>query len=225
MRKTLVAGALALAATVAPAATASARDINHDRIPDRWERAFHLSLKVDQSKRDQDRDGLKNRAEWLDHTSPRSVDTDHDGVTDGREDANHDGVPNGDEQRPPESHTESHTETPPAESTPGDGSVAPPPSDDHPVGDHPAGGSVASYEQSPGFGGYLVIERLNGEHVTAYFGEKTDLECAPAADAVFAPCSKEHLVPGTVVASAEHGSNGHADVWTRVYLIVPEAAR
>src|SRR5207249_10647799 len=107
MRKTLVAGALALAATVAPAATASARDINHDRIPDRWERVFHLSLKVDQSKRDQDRDGLKNRAEWLDHTSPRSADTDHDGVTDGGEDANHDGVPNADEQRPPESHTES----------------------------------------------------------------------------------------------------------------------
>src|SRR2546423_15508015 len=101
MRRTLVALALAGAATIVPAATASAKDINHDRIPDRWERAFHLSLKVDQSKRDQDHDGLKNRAEWLDHTRPRSVDTDHNGVNDAPEDADHDGGPNAREQAQP----------------------------------------------------------------------------------------------------------------------------
>jgi hypothetical protein len=226
MRKTLVAIALAGAATIVPAANASAKDINHDRIPDRWERAFHLSLKVDQAKRDQDHDGLKNRSEWLDHTSPRSVDTDHNGVTDAHEDADHDGVSNTEEQRPPETHGD----TPPAESTPGDGSVTPPPSDehpsgDHPSGDHPAGAAIVSYEQSPGFGGYLTIERPSGEHVKSYLGEKTDLECARAADGPFAPCSKEHLVAGTTVARAEHGLNdyGH-DVWTRVYLVVPESA-
>src|SRR2546423_8700973 len=104
MRNTLIAVALAGAATMVPAANASAKDVNHDRIPDRWEKAYHLSLKVDQSKRDQDHDGLKNRAEWVDHTSPRSVDSDHDGVTDGHEDADHDGVSNSAEQKPPESH-------------------------------------------------------------------------------------------------------------------------
>jgi hypothetical protein len=222
MRKTLVAIALAGAATVVPAASASAKDVNHDRIPDRWERAYHLSLKVDQAKRDQDHDGLKNRSEWLDHTSPRSADTNHDGVIDAHEDADHDGVSNTDEQRPPESHgPEPHGDSPPAESPPGDGSVTPPP----PSGENRAGAAVVSYEQSPGFGGYLTIERPSGEHVKSYLGEKTDLECAATADGPFAPCSKEHLVAGTTVAQAEHGLNdfGH-DVWTRVYLVVPESA-
>jgi hypothetical protein len=225
MRKTLIAGALALAATVAPAAAASAKDINHDRIPDRWERAFHLSLKVDQSGRDQDHDGLKNRDEWLDHTSPRAGDTNGNGVTDAHEDADHDGVPNVDEQQPVEQpHGDApHGDAPHGDAPHGDAPHGDPPHGDTPAGDH-APGHVVSYEQSPGFGGYLALERPNGERVSAYFGEKTDLECAASADAAFAPCTKERLVPGTAVASAEHGSNGHADVWTRVYLIVPELA-
>jgi hypothetical protein len=215
MRKTLVALALAGAATVVPAATASAKDINHDRIPDRWERAYHLSLKVDQSKRDQDHDGLKNRAEFLDHTSPRSGDSDHDGVTDGHEDADHDGVPNSEEQPQPESHGDS----PPPAASDGDGSVTPPP----PSND--GSSAIVSYEQSPGFGGFLTIERPSGESVRSYLGEKTDLECGASADGPFSPCSKEHLVAGTAVAAAEHGVNefGH-DVWTRVYLVIPESA-
>jgi hypothetical protein len=204
MRKTLVAGALALAATVAPA-TASAQDRNHDRIPDRWERAYHLSLRVDQSKRDQDHDGLRNRAEWLDHTSPRASDTNGNGVGDAHEDADHDGVPNADEQRPAEP-PHGDTPTPPVH----DGADAP--------------GHVVSYQQSPGFGGYLTLERANGERVTAYLGEKTDLECAASAGAAFAPCTKEHLVAGTPVAAAEHGSNGHADVWTKVYLLAGDGS-
>jgi hypothetical protein len=220
MRKTLVAFALAGAATVAPAATASAKDINHDRIPDRWERAYHLSLKVDQSKRDQDHDGLKNRFEFLDHTSPRSADSDHDGVTDAHEDADHDGVSNSAEQPPPAPHGD----TPPPAGSDGDGSVTPPPpagSDDHPA----ANAAIVSYEQSPGFGGFLTLERPNGEYVKSYLGEKTDLECGASADGPFVPCSKEHLVAGTVVSVAEHGVNefGH-DVWTRVYLVIPESA-
>jgi hypothetical protein len=220
MRRTLVALALAGAATIVPAATASAKDINHDRIPDRWERAYHLSLKVDQAKRDQDHDGLKNRAEFLDHTSPRSTDSDHDGVPDGHEDADHDGVSNSTEQTPPESHGE----TPPPAGSDGDGSVTPPPapgSDDHP----PAGAAIVSYEQSPGFGGFLTIERPSGEHVRSYLGEKTDLECSSSPDGPFAPCSKEHLVAGTAVAAAEHGLNDYGnDVWMRVYLVIPESA-
>ena len=89
---------------------------------------------------------------------------------------------------------------------------------------HPDGAAVVSYEQSPGFGGYLTIERPSGEQVKSYLGEKTDLECAATADGPFAACSKEHLVGGVTVAEAEHGLNdfGH-DVWTRVYLVVPES--
>jgi hypothetical protein len=82
--------AAACAALLAVAATGSATtngDRNRDRIPDRWERAHHLSLKVNQANRDQDRDGLRNRAEYLAGTDPRNDDSDDDGTDDGDEGA------------------------------------------------------------------------------------------------------------------------------------------
>ena len=82
--------AAACAALFAVAATGSARsgsDGNGDRIPDRWERAHHLSLKVNQARRDQDHDGLRNRAEFLAGTNPRNEDSDDDGTDDGDEGA------------------------------------------------------------------------------------------------------------------------------------------
>jgi hypothetical protein len=57
----LVLAAVLLA--IPASAAARSRDRNHDHIPDRWERAHHLSLKVKQGGRDQDHDGLRNRAE------------------------------------------------------------------------------------------------------------------------------------------------------------------
>ena len=66
---------------------ARSADRNRDRIPDRWERRFHLSLTRNQARRDQDHDGLRNRAEYLARTDPRDADTDGDGRRDGREDA------------------------------------------------------------------------------------------------------------------------------------------
>src|SRR5882757_9470619 len=62
-------------------------DRNHDRIPDRWERANHLSLHVNQAKRDQDHDGLRNRGEFMAGDNPRDADTDNDGTDDGQEKA------------------------------------------------------------------------------------------------------------------------------------------
>jgi hypothetical protein len=76
---------LALAGMLALAGSASAKDRNHDRIPDRWEKRHHLSLHVNQARRDQDKDGLKNRAEWRAGDDPRKADTDGDGVEDGAE--------------------------------------------------------------------------------------------------------------------------------------------
>jgi hypothetical protein len=78
---------LAATALLMLAAPAMARDRNHDRIPDRWERAHHLSLRVNQARRDQDHDGLRNRAEFRAHTNPRKADTDGDGIKDGAEHA------------------------------------------------------------------------------------------------------------------------------------------
>ena len=85
----LVAAALVAVLAFAPGAMAHnwRGDRNHDRIPDRWERAHHLSLKVNQAKRDQDHDGLRNRAEYLARTDPRDDDSDNDGVEDGEEHA------------------------------------------------------------------------------------------------------------------------------------------
>jgi hypothetical protein len=77
-------GALAL---VALPGVAAARDGNHDRIPDGWEHRHHLSTSVDQAGRDQDRDHLRNRAEFLAGDNPRDRDSDDDGVIDGEENA------------------------------------------------------------------------------------------------------------------------------------------
>jgi len=75
----------ALAAIMVLAPPSLARDRNHDRIPDRWERSHHLSLKVHQTRRDQDHDGLRNRGEFRAQTDPRDADSDNDGIEDGDE--------------------------------------------------------------------------------------------------------------------------------------------
>ena len=82
----LVAALVGVLAIALPG-TASARDRNHDKIPDKWERAHHLSLHKNQARRDQDRDKLKNRQEFKAGTNPRKSDTDGDGVPDGEENA------------------------------------------------------------------------------------------------------------------------------------------
>jgi hypothetical protein len=61
-------------------------DRNRDGLPDRWEKKNHLSLRVNQAGRDQDRDGSKNLAEFAAGTNPRDNDTDNDGMPDGSED-------------------------------------------------------------------------------------------------------------------------------------------
>jgi len=80
----LALGALAL---LAMPSLAAAKDRNHDHIPDRWEKHHGLSLKVNQARHDQDRDHLRNRAEFLAGDDPRDHDSDDDGVMDGNEQA------------------------------------------------------------------------------------------------------------------------------------------
>lgn len=80
----LALGALAL---LAMPSLAAAKDRNHDRIPDRWEKRHKLSLKVNQARKDQDGDQLRNRAEFLADTDPRDSDSDGDGTVDGDEQA------------------------------------------------------------------------------------------------------------------------------------------
>src|SRR3954466_10032938 len=81
-----VVAALALS-LAALAAIGVAKDRNGDRIPDRWEKRHHLSLKVDQARKDQDSDALRNRGEYEAGTDPQDADTDGDGIEDGDEGA------------------------------------------------------------------------------------------------------------------------------------------
>lgn len=88
LRIVLAAALTAIAVLALPSlAAAKHRDRNHDRIPDRWEKRHNLSLKVGQAGRDQDRDGLRNRAEFMAGDNPRNADSDGDGIPDGEENA------------------------------------------------------------------------------------------------------------------------------------------
>ncbi len=77
-------GALAL---LALPGLAAAKDRNHDHIPDRWEKRHNLSLEVNQARRDQDGDHLRNLAEFQAGDNPRDPDSDNNGVLDGEENA------------------------------------------------------------------------------------------------------------------------------------------
>jgi hypothetical protein len=79
--------ALGVLALLAMPGVAAAKDRNHDRIPDRWEKRHHLSLTVNQAGRDQDGDHLRNLGEFRAGDNPRDDDSDNDGVTDGEENA------------------------------------------------------------------------------------------------------------------------------------------
>jgi len=79
--------ALGALAILALPGIAAAKDRNHDRIPDRWEKRHRLSTKVNQANRDQDGDHLRNGGEFKAGDNPRDRDSDNDGVMDGDENA------------------------------------------------------------------------------------------------------------------------------------------
>ena len=64
LHRVLATLALLVAATALCAAPALARKRDHDKLPDRWERKFHLSTKKNDANRDRDRDGLSNFREY-----------------------------------------------------------------------------------------------------------------------------------------------------------------
>lgn len=66
---------------------ASARDRDHDHMPDRWEAAHGLNIHVNDARRDHDHDGLRNLAEFRAQTDPSRKDSDGDGIGDRAEHA------------------------------------------------------------------------------------------------------------------------------------------
>ena len=91
--------ALLVSAAALTASPALARDRDHDRLPDKWEKRHHLNLKKDDSRRDLDRDSLSNYGEYRAHTNPRKKDSDRDRRRDDREDYDRDKLRNGAEIR------------------------------------------------------------------------------------------------------------------------------
>ena len=81
----LVLASLAFCLAELTAAGAKPRDRDHDRLPDTWEKRYHLSTKHRSTKRDPDHDRLKNLREHRAHTNPRRADTDGDHLRDGAE--------------------------------------------------------------------------------------------------------------------------------------------
>jgi hypothetical protein len=64
---------------------AVARDRDHDRLSDRWEKRYRLSTVKKSARGNPDRDGLRNLGEFRRRTHPRRKDTDRDGLRDGAE--------------------------------------------------------------------------------------------------------------------------------------------
>lgn len=94
-RLTVVAIALVMIVLLgATPALAKSKDKNKNGIPDTWEKKYRLSLKVNQAKKDFDKDGLRNIDEYRCATNPRVADTDKDGIRDGQEDRDRDGLVN-----------------------------------------------------------------------------------------------------------------------------------
>jgi hypothetical protein len=90
---------LAALLAVPGTAMAKSRDRDHDGLPDKWEKKFHLSTHKKSAKGDPDHDGLNNMGEFRSRTNPRKADTDNDGVNDANDDQDHDGVDNQEEMQ------------------------------------------------------------------------------------------------------------------------------
>ncbi len=82
MPRTLVLALVVLCSFAAAASAAVARDRDHDGLPDRWERRYHLSTSSKSARKDADHDHLRNLREYRHHTNPRRKDTDRDGLRD-----------------------------------------------------------------------------------------------------------------------------------------------
>ena len=152
---------LAALLAVPGTAMAKSRDRDHDGLPDKWEKKFHLSTHKNSAKGDPDHDGLNNMGEFRSRTNPRKADTNNNGINDANDDQDGDGVSNQDEMQ-------EHT-------NPCDRD-----SDNDGVGDgEETTGTVAKFvEDSPGSGtGVLTITLTDNSTVSGRIDSSTEIEC------------------------------------------------
>ncbi|MEA2468695.1 MAG: hypothetical protein QOJ57_2821 [Thermoleophilaceae bacterium] len=159
---------VALAALLAlpGAAMAKSGDRDHDKLPDKWEKKFHLSTHKKSGQGDPDKDGLKNRGEFKSKTNPRKADSDRDGINDANDDQDDDGVDNRDEMK---------DGTNPCDRD----------SDDDGVGDgDEVAGTVESFVEdsaNPGTG-VLTIKLADNSTISGKVDSTTEIECRTAGD-------------------------------------------
>ena len=177
------AGALALMVVVF-GGTAVAKDRNGDRIPDKWEKKFDLSLKVDQANKDQDRDKVDNLNEFRERTNPRVKDTNHNGRPDGKEDSDHDGLNNmGEDQTanlPDDQDTDNNGVEDGAENA----------------------GTIASFD-----GTTLTIDLAGGGQVSGTVDATTRIRCETEDEHEADDNSGSNSGPGTASSSSDDGSD------------------
>lgn len=160
MRPSALAGLLTALLVLSAPAGAAARDRDHDRLPDRWEKRHGLSSKAMSAAADPDRDRVDNLNEHREGTHPRDRDSDDDGRPDGREDSDRDKLDNA---------AEDQTGNDPRDRD----------SDDDGVGDgREQAGVVASFD-----GAQLVISLARGGSVTGLVDEDTELLCQSEEEA------------------------------------------
>ena len=186
MRRTGV--ALTLLAMLLVPAGAQARDRDHDKLPDRWEKKFNLSAKKKGTRKDADRDGLNNLGELRSGTSPRDKDSDNDGVRDDDEDRDRDRVDNANEIREGTSPRDKDSDDDGrgdaredrdrdglkngGEDLTGNDPVDPDTDDDGDRDGAEQAGVVTSFE-----GGKLTIDLANGDSVAGKVTDDTAIEC------------------------------------------------
>jgi hypothetical protein len=179
----LVLFGVALAALLAlpSAAMAKSRDRDHDKLPDKWEKKFHLSTKHKSGKGDPDRDRFSNLAEFRSKTNPRRKDSDRDGIRDANDDTDHDGLTN---------REEIHGGTNPCDRDSDDDGVR---------DDEETIGTVANFVADSGNpnAGVLTITLNNGSTLSGRVDETTEIECR----------APEHAAANARHGSDDGGSN------------------
>ncbi|MEA2472509.1 MAG: hypothetical protein QOE06_424, partial [Thermoleophilaceae bacterium] len=193
LRTTLAAAAALLTLAFPAAAAAKGGDRDHDKMPDRWERAHKLNPKKNDAAKDLDRDGLRNLAEYRAKTDPSKADTNANGVSDPNEDPDRDHVDNGNEDR---EHTnpvkkDSNRDGVPdgsedpdtdglnnqgEDTTGNDPIVADTDGDGVPDGSEDAG-RIESFT-----GGVLTVRVAGGTTVTGRVDDTTEIDCSSKAD-------------------------------------------
>jgi hypothetical protein len=212
MPRRLAVPMLALSFCLALLATAfgKPRDRDHDRLPDKWEKRYHLSTKHRSTKRDPDHDRLRNLREYRAQTNPRRRDTDRDGLSDyaeviryktnpRRADTDGDGFSDGAEVR---AGTDPHKRA----SHPGTGSAPPGGS---PPGGGAAGGCAGSPNTPDGpdpwggcFPGPASTGVPPGTNLTPYTGPCTITAANTVIDGKTVNCYLEIRAPGVVIRNS-----------------------